>query len=300
MGFVLVSAVFVLDCVLVSGISQQPTQLTLEVLYEKVKSLTKEHPDLSTLMEIGRSVENRPIYAVRIQKGTAQDSTVVLEFGIHARELASPASGLFLLEKFLENPACEGLLERIRWYVIPVLNPDGYKYAVETGQLWRKNRELIPTSDCVGIDLNRNFPVGWENLTQKQYFCDETYCGQMPISEPESVALKKFLDDIIPKEKVKAYLAVHTCASGMFYPYGYKSEKADNYVELEKVGELMKASIRKVAGKEYDVGPAYKLGIGGGGVDEFVYDTYHVPLVRQPRNWSNLFLSLENEKVIFS
>ena len=38
-----------------------------------------------------------------------------------------------------------------------------------------------------GVDLNRNFPVGWE---KRFGVCDSTYGGEEPFSEPETRALR--------------------------------------------------------------------------------------------------------------
>ena len=49
------------------------------------------------------------------------------------------------------------------FYVIPVINPDGFVYTQTTERLWRKSRlPPLPGANqsevCWGIDLNRNWP----------------------------------------------------------------------------------------------------------------------------------------------
>ena len=48
-------------------------------------------------------------------------------------------------------------------YVLPVLNPDGavYDFSGGTFHKWRKNRQPIPNSTEIGVDLNRNFRFMW-------------------------------------------------------------------------------------------------------------------------------------------
>ena len=64
-------------------------------------------------------------------------------------------------------------------WVVPVYNPDG---------LARDSRK-----NARGVDLNRNFPYGWEDL-------DGNYeSGRRPGSEPETKAMMRFLRDGRPR-----------------------------------------------------------------------------------------------------
>ncbi len=42
--------------------------------------------------------------------------------------------------------------------VVPITNVDGYLYT-QTNRLWRKNRRVDPKTNCVGVDINRNWLV---------------------------------------------------------------------------------------------------------------------------------------------
>ncbi|QQP52967.1 Carboxypeptidase B, partial [Caligus rogercresseyi] len=47
---------------------------------------------------------------------------------------------------------------QVIWYIMPLVNPDGYEYTRTTSRLWRKNRAPPPKgSRCFGVDLNRNW-----------------------------------------------------------------------------------------------------------------------------------------------
>ena len=51
---------------------------------------------------------------------------------------------------------CSRLLTAVDWYIIPLLNPDGYEWSQTKDRLWRKNRRPPPgNSSCAGVDLNR-------------------------------------------------------------------------------------------------------------------------------------------------
>ena len=67
-------------------------------------------------------------------------------------------------------------------WIIPNLNPDGFA----RGE--RKNAN--------GVDLNRNFPVGWKSASGDSR--SENYRGKQPFSEPESRITKRLVEDVKP------------------------------------------------------------------------------------------------------
>lgn len=62
--------------------------------------------------------------------------------GIHAREWITPAVVTYLLHRLLEDPHADDtdLLDNLDWYILPVVNPDGYEYTRTGDRLWRKTR----------------------------------------------------------------------------------------------------------------------------------------------------------------
>lgn len=59
---------------------------------------------------------------------TANKPIIFVDAGIHAREWAAPAQALYIINQLVENPANERLLEKVDWYILPVVNPDGYEF----------------------------------------------------------------------------------------------------------------------------------------------------------------------------
>lgn len=88
------------------------------------------------------------------------------------------------------------------FYIVPVLNPDGYEYTHTIDRMWRKNRRVPKTGSCIGTDLNRNFGYKWGGLGASKNPCDETFRGTAAFSEPESKAIKDYITSQRKKFKV--------------------------------------------------------------------------------------------------
>jgi murein tripeptide amidase MpaA len=66
----------------------------------------------------------------------------------------SPTSGIYTIEQIIQNHInrTNGDLFNedvvaVDWYIMPLLNPDGYEYSHTNDRMWRKNR----TPDLKGL-----------------------------------------------------------------------------------------------------------------------------------------------------
>lgn len=59
---------------------------------------------------------------------------IFIEGGIHAREWISPAVVTFIIKSLLtsKDPDVARIADSYNWYIVPILNPDGYKYSFES------------------------------------------------------------------------------------------------------------------------------------------------------------------------
>jgi protein MpaA len=122
-------------------------------------------------IELGRSVEGRPITAV--ERGTP-GGTVVLVIGcIHGDEDA----GVAVVDQLMDAAVPDG----VDLWLVPSMNPDGQAHQVR--------------SNAHHVDLNRNFPQGWAPLGQPG---DSQYAGTGPASEPETAAIVSLVEEIRP------------------------------------------------------------------------------------------------------
>jgi hypothetical protein len=150
----------------------------------------RDHHGLVTALELGKSVEGRPLLLLRI--GAQQDGQpeVYLGSGIHGHE-GSEDDARWMIDQLLarrnEPHVAELLATRVLWVQL-AMNPDGIAAAT------RKNAR--------GVDLNRNFAVRWE----KSEPAARTYAGPEPFSEPETAALRDFA---LARPHLRAWLDLH-------------------------------------------------------------------------------------------
>lgn len=100
-------------------------------------------------MRIFRSIEEAAKNQTKAKK------IVFIECGAHSREWLSPAVCLQIINSLVHHTESQPLLEKYEFYILPLINPDGYAYSWTNDRLWRKNRRRL-TNNCTGVDLNRN------------------------------------------------------------------------------------------------------------------------------------------------
>lgn len=183
---------------------------TPDEIIQNLDDLHNTYPDLvSAKIEIGQSVEGRPIYAVRISDNpeSDEDEPEVLYTGLHhAREPAGMMAVFYLMYHLVENygsdPEATTLVNQRQLWFIPVINVDGYQYNYENqpqgGGNQRKNRRPgCPVSTYQGVDLNRNYGWNWgfDDTGSDPNWCETTYRGTDAFSESENQVIMAFVEE---------------------------------------------------------------------------------------------------------
>ncbi|MDQ3194197.1 MAG: immune inhibitor A [Bacteroidota bacterium] len=210
---------------------------TYTEVIQKLDSMRIQFPNLITVKQnIGTTTEGRIIWAVKISDNpevneSSTEPAVYFDALHHAREPQSMACLMFymywLLENYAANPEASYLVNNRELFFVPVVNPDGYVYNQTSnpngGGFWRKNRRN--NGGSFGVDLNRNYNYGWGvNSGSSSDPTSETYRGPSAGSEPETQAIKNFLQLIDPKIS----FSTHSYAGRYLNPYGY-TDTAVNY-----------------------------------------------------------------------
>jgi len=153
---------------------------------------------------IGYSLKNRPIYALTVGCGPV---SYMYNASHHANEWITSV----ILTRFAEDMAHQMHPEWQSWtggkepepgpgspwyrrltlHMIPMVNPDGVDIVTKFGnRAWKAN--------ACGVDLNSNYPAGWELARAHKYARGYTtpgprdYVGPHPLSEPESLAMAAY------------------------------------------------------------------------------------------------------------
>ncbi|XP_055628460.1 carboxypeptidase B-like [Toxorhynchites rutilus septentrionalis] len=242
---------------------------SLEEIYEYIEYLGSFHPMVNSIT-IGNTHEQRSIKAVTISLDgqiTMKRPVVFIDAGIHAREWAGIMAVMYMIHEFAENTRWYGeQLNNTDYVIIPVLNPDGFVYSREVNRLWRKNRVRLH-SECVGVDLNRNFPYAWVNSGT---MCKPYFAGSRPGSELETRAMMNLMERF--KAAVKLYIAVHTHGEMILWPWGYKVVRCDNWREHDHYAKMASNAIKTAGGKQWRVGNSAELMyIASGASDDYAH-----------------------------
>lgn len=191
-----------------------------KLMVQEIYKLADQHPDLVDVEEFGKSVENRPLLAIHIYRkdGVTRPSAMVAG-NIHGNEMIGNRMAMAVAKRLADgadtDPWVKGLLDKMDFWVLPCLNPDGYFHTVE---LFQKGDLKGHRKNAHDVDLNRNFllpeprrlNINWAGSPKKE---NANYHGPFPMSEPEDVAVKEFLD----KHPVFGSINYHS-VQGVFFP----------------------------------------------------------------------------------
>ena len=193
--------------------------LPMDDVLAYLDTLVALRPDLAETFVAGQTIEGRDIVGIHITgPGTEPKPGIFFHGAQHAREWITVPVVLYiadtLIREYDTDPFIQSLVDGREWFLIPVVNVDGYIYTWTTNRMWRKNRRLN-TGGCYGVDLNRNWGYGWGGPGSSDDPCSETYRGEAPFSEPEIQAMR---DWIIDHPNIVAYVDLHSYSQVIFFP----------------------------------------------------------------------------------
>jgi g-D-glutamyl-meso-diaminopimelate peptidase len=254
---------------------------TYEMLEDDLAKIQKKYPKKIKIKSIGTTHFDRDIWAIKLGNGK---KNVVLIGSHHGREWLTSIMLMKMLESYAASYDEKSLfgfkshhiLNDVSLWFVPMLNPDGV--AVQQHDLQRfppKHQELLVKmnggstnfdgwkSNGLGIDLNRQYPAGWESLNRDPAApSNKFYKGVKPLEAKEVRSLTRFIKEINPSIAV----AYHTAGREIFWNY-----KNGKYLKRDK---LIAKRISKLTG--YKLAEPAKDAVGGGFTDWFI-TTYHRP-----------------------
>ncbi|SJZ45007.1 M14 family metallopeptidase [Selenihalanaerobacter shriftii] len=213
---------------------------------EQVNKLDERYDNID-VTSIGKSVNNRKLFLLKLGNG---DKKIIVTSGFHGRENITSLLTLKLLEEYAKhfdasqdigNYDLHKLFNKVTFYFIPMLNPDGINIAIH-GLSNQTNKDFYIKANegnsefkrwkanSRGVDLNKQFKADWEVVESKEEPHFESYKGPSPESEPESQALAQ----LTRKNKFAAAVSFHHSGSVIYWYYNQTGNQYDRDYQLAK------------------------------------------------------------------
>ncbi len=207
---------------------------TFDEIEQNLDELSSLYPNLiSEKISIGQSLEGRNIWAIKVSDNPNIDENEpqALYTGLHhSREPMSYMNLFYFMhwlgENYNSDLLAQHLVNNREIWFIPAINPDGLVYnqsiAPSGGGMQRKNTRDTCSGTPIGVDLNRNYGYlwGYDNDGSSPDGCSETYRGTSPFSEPETQAVRDFVN----QHNFKINFNYHSYSDLLIYPFGYEYE----------------------------------------------------------------------------
>jgi hypothetical protein len=218
-------------------------------MIDTLRRLAALYPQILDTFKLGPSFQGRALWGVRISDNPTVDEPepeLFINGATHAREPLGTHACINFASLLCQNYGTDSLVTWLvrnrEFYIIPVMNPDGYVYNSDSGGAssnWRKNRRG-PVSPYVGIDLNRNYGYKWgyDNYGSSPTPSYETYRGPSRFSEPETRTIRSLLY----AHKFRTTQDFHTYGRYNLCAWGYMNPMPPDSLVLKEMCDTLRAN----------------------------------------------------------
>jgi len=187
-----------------------PKRLSYDEFVEAMHGLAERFPVLRLQAE-GAGSDGRQLWSFSL--GDEGKPTLYCGAAVHGWEWENAFGLLRLVEVLCENPELEGMQTAdLNFRIMPIQNPAGY--------------DAFTRQNARGVDLNRNFDIGWEDLAVPQDVVvpwDYNYKGAKAASESET----QIIQGIIDRSQPVCLIDFHTADYIMLLPHQGDDEFID-------------------------------------------------------------------------
>lgn len=249
----------------------QPTEIvdTSEHIYsylemmEDIELLGQTYPNLIQVSSAGTSADDRFIFQIVVGNPNAPKA-IYMQSTIHGREwmntwilMKSLEMNLRNWNEVLPNGETYGqIFEDCCVYFLPMVNPDGATIS-QLGMRAIHNLELQKyasglegaskperwKANARGVDLNRQFSVGWNERGGKMAPASEFYNGAAPFTEPEAIAVKNALE----QRDFVAAITYHSMEGAIYWDLGQEGD-------LREKTKILAINAHNISGYKMDTG----------------------------------------------
>ena len=219
-----------------------------------VRGLSARYPFIVT-GEAGRSVMGRPLWTLTMGQGR---NRVLYNASHHANEwicslvllrFAEELAKAFISGESIYGESAAEILSYATLCLIPAVNPDGIDLVtgdISAGEYYANARRIAADyprfrfpqdwkANIRGIDLNLQYPAGWEQARENKYAqgivspAPADFVGSAPLSAPEARAVYDFTLRYDPA----LILAYHTQGEVIYWKYlDFMPEGSENIAQL--------------------------------------------------------------------
>ncbi|KAI1503377.1 zinc carboxypeptidase [Biscogniauxia marginata] len=240
-----------------------------------LKDLQAAFPSNSELITTGTSFEGRDLQGIHLWGSGGKGSKPAIYFhgNVHAREWITSMVVEYLTYQLILNynndTTVKTTLDNYDFYIVPIVNPDGFAYTQTSTRLWRKNRQTRSGTTAVGTDINRNWPYQWEGSGSS------TSPGSEKAGDtPENTGLRAYADALASGNGIKLYIDWHSYGQYILTPYGYScTATAPNSSKQNSLAASTGSAIAGVYGTQFTTGPVCEtLYATAGGSNDYLTD----------------------------
>ncbi len=245
------------------------------------ENLRAQYPFLISRQSIGTSINGETMWAYRfgqpISLNSAGPKSIVIEGLIHAREWITGASVMHIAKMIvngLTTPQPTLFMGNQAVWIVPITNPDGYRYTWSTNRLWRKNRRHN-SGGSFGVDINRNFETGFGgNDGSSGSQSSDVYRGTAAFSEPESQAIRTLMQTV---NRFGGFMDYHSYSQLVLEPWGYTAIVPPDAAALDSIAQQVKSEMNQF-GVTYTAGQtSHILYVASGTSNDYAYATWRAP-----------------------
>lgn len=216
---------------------------TYDILKNDLLFLNYEFPFFK-INKIGKSTLGEKINYIKLGEGNKK---LLINASHHANEWMTSLITMMFVETYLtlyqkkeiyKGYDIEELWKKVSVYIVPMVNPDGVNLCLENKKIinnnlykniWKKNNLKNWKANIRGVDLNLNYPAGWEQAVKNKAKKGVTkpgardYPGPNAVSEIETKNMINFTELF----QFDMTISLHSQGQEIYWNYlNYKIEKA--------------------------------------------------------------------------
>ncbi|MCR5824508.1 MAG: hypothetical protein K6G60_08780 [Lachnospiraceae bacterium] len=247
----------------------------LDYSYKDMESdifeLAKAYPDLFSYYSAGQTPDNRELYICTLGNPDAP-KCIYYTGTAHAREYCCTHLLMMMAEYYLryyeegyyKDVYYGDLLDQVCVVMMPMQNPDGVEIAISGPSainnlaLRSKIQSMYEREDAAfykyygmhnsnyykrwkanaeGLDINRNYPFGWEQTNESSRPSSSGYKGEEPLSAPEVKAQIEVLYKLMEEKDLVFAVSYHATGNDLSWDVGQTGEFRDECIRA--VDELV-------------------------------------------------------------